>query len=560
MQWLLGIVIVLSLPQLSNAIDTADVFHNSNSIFYVNPSFGEIKLKVKKGSVTDAQVIINSDSIKMEIWYRNGDFDYFAAILNKFDITATYHFILKNKEDSLIFPATDEFKPKVPLFTPPAWAFGKIYYSIFIDGFYNSVLTNDPEEKAIWGTEPENWLSYGGDLKGILRKIKYIDSLNPDIIILQPIFSASSNHKFNPKDYASIDSCFGDTMDLKNLIDEIHKRDKKIILGVIFTHTGIDFPAFVDVVKKGEGSKYTEWYFIKSTPIKTSPPNYECWRSDYRFPKLNLRNPQVINYLIGFLEYWKHFGFDGFYIGEDKKIDADFILTLRSHLKTKYPDILLLGSDGRFLNGNGFDGSPNRNLIDILIRYFVKNTITTSEFNNLLRKIFFFTPPQINGMGLINLSDYNKRILAEAEPSIRKNLYAFIFTCIGSPVILYGDEIGLSDYKPLNLGSFIWNKNNQNRDLLKEIRQLIEIRKTCTQISSNTFFSLYMNDITKVYAYDRGGLIIVLNSGDKQSFVELPAWDGLYLDIISGEKLTAYSQKLRLSINPKSYRILRREI
>ncbi|GAH38625.1 unnamed protein product, partial [marine sediment metagenome] len=424
MQRLLGTIIVFLLPQLSNAIDPADVFHNSNSIFYVNPSVGEIKLKVKKGSIIDAQVIINSDSAKMEIWYRNGDFDYFAARLNKFDTTATYRFILKNTGDSLIFPATDEFKPDVPLLTPPAWAFGKIYYSIFIDGFYNGVLTNDPEEKLIWGTKPEKWRSYGGDLKGVLRKIAYIDSFNPDIIILQPIFSASSNHKFNPKDYASIDSCFGDTMDLKNLIDEVHKRDKKIILSVIFTHTGIDFPAFVDVVKKGKESKYIEWYFIKSTPITTSPLNYECWRSDSRFPKLNLRNPQVANYLIGFLEYWKHFGFDGFYIGEDEKIDADFILTLRTHLKTKYPDILLLGSDVRFLDGNGFDGSTNRNFLDILMKYFVKNTLTTSDFDNLLQKMFFFNAPQVNCMNLISLSDYDKRILGEAD--IIKNLYAFI--------------------------------------------------------------------------------------------------------------------------------------
>jgi glycosidase len=560
MQRLLGTIIVLLLPQLSNAIDPADVFHNPNNIFYVNPSVGEIKLKVKKGSIIDAQVIINSDSAKMEIWYRDGNFDYFAARLNKFDTTATYHFILKNTGDSLIFPATDEFKPDVPLLTPPAWAFSKTYYSIFIDGFYNGVLTNDPEEKLIWGTKPEKWRSYGGDLKGVLRKIAYIDSFNPDIIILQPIFSAYSNHKFDPKDYASIDSCFGDTVDLKNLIAEIHKRNKKIILSVIFTHTGIDFPAFVDVVKKGEESKYIEWYFIKSTPITTSPLNYECWRSDSRFPKLNLRNPQVANYLIGFLEYWKHFGFDGFYIGEDEKIDADFIKTLRSHLKTKYPDILLLGSDVRFLNGDGFDGSTNRNFLDILMKYFVKNTLTTSDFDNLLQKMLFFNPAQVNCMNLISLSDYDKRIYGEAEADIIKNLYAFIFTCVGSPTILYGDEIGLSDYASLNQGSFIWNIDNQNRDLLKEIKQLIEIRNTNPQILSNVFFSLYVNDITKVYAYDRGGLIVVLNSGDKQSFVELPAWNGLYLDLINGEKLTAYTQKLRLSISPKSYRILRREI
>lgn len=560
MKQLVNILIFLCLPQLSNAINLTDAYHKSNSIFYVNPSAGEIKLKVKQGSIIAADVIVVSERTKMQIEYQDTKFDYYVAKLNKFDVTTTYHFVLKDLVDSLRFPTNKEFKSNVPLFTIPDWAIGKTYYSIFTDGFYNEDKTNDPEETITWGAKPKNWLSYGGDLKGIIRQIAYIDSLNPDIIILQPIFSASSNHKLNPKDYATMDPSLGDTIDLKNLIDEIHNRNKKIILSVIFTHTGTDFPTFEDVVKNGKESKYTDWYLIKSLPIKTSPPNYACWRSDYRFPKLNLRNAQVKNYLIGYLEYWKHFGFDGFYVGESEKIDPNFVKALRTHLKIRYPNLLLLGSDMRLLTGNGFDGCSNESFTDMLMDYFITNTITGADLDRGIQKLLFFNPPQSNSINIINLSGYDKRIYNKASADIIKNIYAFIFTFVGSPVILYGDEIGFSDCTPLNLGSLPWYSKDLNRDLLEEIKKLIKIRKTNPQISSNNFFTLYINDITQVYAYDRGGLIVVLNSGDRQSFVELPAWDGVYFDLITSEKLTAYSQKLKLSINPKSYRILKREI
>ncbi len=560
MRRLVIIVILLMGHQLGKAISSNEVFHSPHSIFYVNPAVGQIKLRVKRNRIANVYVIIDSERIEMEMGYRGDNFDYFTAYLTVFDTTTTYYFILKDMVDSLRFPATGEFKSHAPLFTTPEWAAGKTYYSIFTDGFYNGNVANDIKQIVTRDTVPKLWLSYGGDLEGISEKIAYIDSLDPDIIILQPIFSASSNHKLNPKDHSTIDPSFGDTVDLRNLINEIHKRNKKIILSLIFTHTGTDFSAFVDVVKKGEASEYTDWYLIKSTPIKTSPPSYECWHADHRFPKLNLRNSQVENYILGYLQYWQHFGFDGFYIGEDEHIDPNFVKAVRSHLKTKYPDLLLLGSDMRLLTGDGFDGVINKYLTDIVMDYFVKNTITTSDFDREIRKIFFFNPPQANSINLVTLSNYNNRIHREADADIITNLYAFIFTCIGSPVILYGDEIGISDCIQYNPGRFIWDIKDQNRDFLEIIKRLIEIRKSHPQISSNNFYTLYINDITKVYAYNRGGLIVVLNSGDKQSFVELPAWDGTYVDLMNGEILTAYSQKLKILINPKFYRILRREI
>jgi cyclomaltodextrinase len=559
MKRLIHIILLFLITHLASAISLSDLLHDPNKIFYVNASAGEIKLRAKKGSVTEARVIIDDAPVKMNIAYRDVNFDYFRAAVNPFDTSVAYYFLLKDANDSLRFPATHDFRTTAQLFTTPDWAKGKVYYSIFVDGFYNGDKTNDPEETATWGSKPREWLSYGGDLKGILKKIAYLDSLNPDIIILQPIFTASSNHKFNPKDYATVDPAFGDTVDLKNLINEVHKRGKKIILSVIFSHTGIDYPMFNDIQKNGADSKYTDWYLLESSKIRTSPPNYACWRSDYRFPILNLRNPMIKNYLIGYLEYWNHFGFDGFYIGEDEKFDPVFVSTMHVNLKSRYPDILLLGSDNRLLTGNTFDGATNKNLSDILISYFVNQGMSTSDFYLRIQKLLFFNPPQANITSLLTLSDYSKRIYDPNKIDLIKNLYAFVFTCVGSPVILYGDEIGLYDYALLNPGSFNWNTKTQDRNLLNEIKKLIKIRKGNPQILSNNFYTLYINDITKVYAYDRGGLIVIINSGDRPSFVELPAWDGAYTDLILGEKVTAYSQKLKLSVNSKSYRILKRE-
>ncbi|MGB3341845.1 MAG: alpha amylase N-terminal ig-like domain-containing protein [bacterium] len=552
------ILILTLLPQLGSAINPGDITHNTSSIFYVNPSAGEVKLKIKRGAVKEAFVVMNDVRHIMKSTYSDANHEYYTATFAAFDTAAEYHFLLKDDIDSLILPANGEFTSRVPLFKPPNWAAGKTYYSIFVDGFYNADETNDPDKKRNWDKEPKNWEPYGGDLKGIIEKFAYIESLSPDIILLQPIFTASSNHKLNSNDFATIDPHFGDTIDIRNLINQVHAQNMKIILSVIFSHTGLDFPIFIDIETNGAASKYVDWYLINAPTIKKSPPNYECWRNDYRFPRLNLNNPQVMNYLIGYLGYWKRFGFDGFYIGEDENLNANFIRSLRIHMKTRYPDILLLGTDKRLLTGEAFDGSLNKGLTDLLVNYFVQQNIATSEFDRKLQQMLFFSPPQSNSVNLINLSTYDKR--SEPTADIMKNLYAFIFTCIGSPVIMYGEEIAYPYHAPLNLGSFPWSVTEQNRTFLKEIKKLIEIRKTNSEIAGSKFFTLYVNDITKIYAYDRGGFIVVLNSGDKQAFISLPAWDGAYTDLINGEKLTAFSQSLRLSIIPKSYRILKREI
>jgi len=541
------------------AINIDDITHNNRELFFVNPTVGDIKLKTRKGSIKEAYVIADSKNVRMDILYRDDYFDYFVADLGSLDTTVNYYFVVKNATDSLIYPPLGRLQPASRLFTTPGWANGKVYYLVFIDGFNNGDIINDPKHIKPWGSKPEGWSSYGGDFKGITKQLPYLDTLNFDVLVLAPIFSAPSNHKYDFFDFGAIDPAFGDTTELKTLINEIHKRGKKIIMTFVMTHTGSDFPAFIDILRNGTESKYLNWYLVKSTPVKLSSAYYNCWRSDAHFPQLDLKEPQVKNYLFGYIEYWHQYGFDGFYIGEDYNINSDFMRELRSYLKVKYPNLLLVGSDSRILTGDGFDGSLNIRFTELLVNYFAKKTITTSQFDQEIHKILFWNPAQSNMINLLSPSSFDFRIKALAAKDDLKNLYAFVFTFCGSPLLIYGDEIGMSDVFPLNFGSFHWDAKNQDRNLLQEITKLINIRKTNPQIASKYFFTLYANDINQVYAFDRGGIITVINSGESSAYVALPAWDGTYLDLTSGEKVTVFQQRLKLSVSPRSYRILRRE-
>ena len=72
---------------------------------------------------------------------------------------------------------------------------------------------------------------------------------------MTPIFKSYSSHKYDIIDYYQIDPSFGTTEDLRELVQEAHKRGMKIVMDAVFNHTGREFFAFEDIMEKGEKSK-----------------------------------------------------------------------------------------------------------------------------------------------------------------------------------------------------------------------------------------------------------------------------------------------------------------
>jgi len=146
----------------------------------------------------------------------------------------------------------------------PEWAKKTIWYQIMTDRFNKTdgfVVPN----LVPWDSPPDYFNNFGGTLKGIHDKISYLKdlfgSLNNKAIYLNPIQkSIASNHKYWPEDFETIDPQFGTEDDLICLINTLHKENAKIILDIVYNHTGLNHYAFLDILKNGPKSKYYGWY------------------------------------------------------------------------------------------------------------------------------------------------------------------------------------------------------------------------------------------------------------------------------------------------------------
>ena len=99
-----------------------------------------------------------------------------------------------------------------PGFATPDWAKGAVMYQIFVDRFYNGDTNNDVESgEYMYIGEPctkvDDWDKYpalmgvrefyGGDLKGVLEKLDYLQELGIEVIYFNPLFVSPSNHKYD---------------------------------------------------------------------------------------------------------------------------------------------------------------------------------------------------------------------------------------------------------------------------------------------------------------------------------------------------------------------------
>ena len=142
-----------------------------------------------------------------------------------------------------------------PTVRAPEWVRGGILYQIFPDRFRASgepkrhvpasrVLREDWAGEPMWEPDKNGRIRkydfFGGDLAGIREKLPYLQSLGVSCIYLNPIFEATSNHRYDTGDYETIDPLLGTREDLRALCDAAHACGIRVILDGVFSHTGDD--------------------------------------------------------------------------------------------------------------------------------------------------------------------------------------------------------------------------------------------------------------------------------------------------------------------------------
>ncbi len=348
---------------------------------------------------------------------------------------------------------------------------------------------------------------------------------------MTPVFKSSSNHKYNTEDYYEIDPDFGTKTQLKELVEKAHEKGIKIILDAVFNHSGTDFFAFKDCHEKGEKSKYKDWFEAESFPLKMDKePNYKTFGYFYGMPKVILGNEETAEYFLDVAEYWiKETDVDGWRLDVADEISHNFWREARKRIKKIKSDAVIIGEvwydSTSWLMGDQFDSVMNYYFYYPMIDFFAKEIINAEEFADKIGYIRgLYKLPAYNVLWNLIDSHDTPRFLHEAEGKMKKQKMAAMMqmTYTGTPVIYYGDEIGMNGgADPDNRRPMKWNHGEQEREMFEYYKKLISLRKTNPVFTRGDFEIIVKEGKENIFAFRRkyeGKTVTVYFNNGKEDY------------------------------------------
>ncbi len=194
-----------------------------------------------------------------------------------------------------------------------------------------------------------------GDLQGIINELDYLKWLGVDAIYLNPINqSPNYDNGYDISDFRAIMEEFGSFKIFEKLLEEVHKRDMKLIMDLVINHTSHEHPWFIES-RKSEDNPYRDYYIWKKNKGNQPPNNWgsffggSAWQFDETTnayylhifakeqPDLNWENEKLRESIYEMIKFWIDHNVDGF------RIDAI------NHLakNTAFPDGKV-SSDGKY--------------------------------------------------------------------------------------------------------------------------------------------------------------------------------------------------------------------
>ncbi|MCK4489961.1 MAG: glycoside hydrolase family 13 protein [Anaerolineales bacterium] len=461
--------------------------------------------------------------------------------------------------------------------TVPYWVKDAIFYQIFPDRFANGDPGNDPPNIQAWGSTPTIWGFQGGDLRGVIQKMDYLLDLGINAIYFNPVFQATSNHRYNISDYYKIDNKLGDIKDFSALLDVAHQNNIRVVIDGVFNHCGRGFFAFNDVLENQNHSPYIDWFHLNNVPPDAYSPgdadDYEAWWKFKSLPKFNTDNPQVRDYIFDIARYWIRLGADGWRLDVPTEInDEKFWAEFRQVVKSENQDAYLVGEiwdgDPNWVGPACFDGLMNYPVREGIIGLLME-TITTDEFAGKIKGLLNRYPREnlyamYNPLG----SHDTARIKTELAGDQRKLKMAFIFQMAfpGAPAIYYGDEIGMEGGKdPDCRRAFPWDadqsdENQWNKELHQFVRQLITLRKNRASLRRGSYEEVLVDGKRGGYAFARilgdESTLVFLNASSAPRAFRIPVtslgWpDGrIVQDLLSNQEFIITGTELILNVEP----------
>ncbi len=262
-----------------------------------------------------------------------------------------------------------------------------VLYMLMPDRFASGRTDNDQIKgmRAYKNDRTQPSLRHGGDLEGIRQHLDYFKELGVTALWFTPVLendSPDSNgfstyHGYATTNYYRVDPRFGSNEEYRRLCDEAHAKGLKIVMDMIFNHSGFEHPWTMDMPSKdwlntpewlseslqtgldrttgkadgteGKASQYLQTSY-KLTPVMDPYASkidmhetVDGWFVP-SMPDLNQRNPHVIKYLIQNSIWWiETVGIDGIRMDTYPYADRDAMAHWMKVIAEEYPNFNTVG-------------------------------------------------------------------------------------------------------------------------------------------------------------------------------------------------------------------------
>lgn len=346
---------------------------------------------------------------------------------------------------------------------------------------------------------------HGGDLKGIMEHLDYIQQLGVTAIWLTPVLEndmpGGSYHGYATTDYYKVDPRFGSNEEYRQLVEECHKRGIKVVMDMIFNHCGLSHPWLEDLPSRDWLNSPIDINELKANTVDSTGgafkmpkdykqtnfrlnTNHDPYGSKYdlgmtvdawftlSMPDLNQRNPHLMTYLIQNSIWWiETTKINGIRMDTYPYADMEAMARWNEAVFREYPDFNIVGESWLHSEASiAYMQSGNKfNPIDTKLR-----TVMDFPFLNLSRPAFsektmpwgeglnrlydhlaldFLYPKPENLLIFLDNHDTDRFLLEMPKDlSQWKQAQVFLLTSRGIPQIYYGTELLMNGNKKVTDG------------------------------------------------------------------------------------------------------------
>jgi glycosidase len=443
-----------------------------------------------------------------------------------------------------------------------------ILYFLMVDRFRNGDPKNDAPLKD---KDVDKKLNFqGGDLAGITRTIEsgYFKELGVNSLWISPITQNpkdawneypaphrkfSGYHGYWPLTLTTVDTRFGTSDELKELVKQAHGSNMNVILDYVSNHVHQECKIYKD---------HPDW----TTPLllANKKKNIRLWDEqrlttwfDEFLPTLDLTKPEVCSMMSDSALFWiKTYELDGFRHDATKHIPEVYWRTLTKKLKNQViiPDkrsLYQIGETfgsrdliGSYVNPGELDAQFDFGLYFDARNAFARENTSFKDLNySLMESFSYFGEHSLMGnitgnqdlarfisfaSGAISFSEDNQKAGWDRDIEVKDtagygrlaSLMAFNMTIPGIPVIYYGDEFGMpgaGDPDNRRMMRFD-NLTPPEKSLKGTVEKLTHLRSSSMPLLYGDFKTIETGDKTYVYMrtyFDK--VVFVIFNKDKSA-------------------------------------------